>query len=198
MKATSQPGDRPAARGGRAKTGERGLIVRVGAPTRLRVEGIRDKLSSGGRVVTRADAYRTLVLVGLARLGDTTAKPRWSLGELRRLSREGHGASAKNVSVGLDKLAKRQVEVLRRRLSTTRRRSATAAVLRTLVLVGLDYAETLPPENLGGTLLRFVESVTPTSRSRSKASAAPKAAREDAPRHPAPQGGDRPDRSGRS
>jgi hypothetical protein len=173
----------------RAARGERGLVVRVGAPTSLRVRAIRDKLSSPGRVVTDADACRTLVLVGLASVGDATAEPRWPLRELRRLSGERPGTTATNVSMGFDTPAKRRVEGFRKRLSTPRRRCATAAALRTLVLMGLDYAETLAAEDLGQRLWRFVKSVAPTLTSRSKTSAAPRAAR---------HAGRGPGRSGRS
>jgi hypothetical protein len=79
------------------ETREPCLVFRVGMSTILRVEAIRDKLSRPWRAATDTDAYRTLVLVGLARLEDATAQPRWPLGDLRRLSGERPGASAKDV-----------------------------------------------------------------------------------------------------
>jgi hypothetical protein len=140
--------------GGRAPP----LVFGVGAPTRLRVDALRAKLSTDWLKPTRSDAYRASVFVGLARLGDATAKP-WPVGDLRRLARESPGESAKNVTFVVDEPVVRQVEAFRKRLSTRSRRISKAAALRTLVLVGLDYAEPLPLKELGKTLALFSEKV---------------------------------------
>jgi len=133
------------------------VAFQVRAPTVPRVEATRNKLSTPWRpVATASDAYRSLLLVGLACLGDATATPRWTAGELRLLAEERPGAGGKQVGLGLDELATRRVEAVRRRLSTRSRSITTAATLRTLVLVGLDYAESLPTEDLSGSLARFV------------------------------------------
>jgi hypothetical protein len=100
-----------------------------------------------------------LLLVGLASLGDATATLRWTAGELRQLAEERPGAGGKHVGLGLDELAKRRVEAVRRRLSTRSRSITTAATLRTLVLLGLDYSESLLTEDLSGRLARFVTAV---------------------------------------
>jgi hypothetical protein len=136
------------------------VAFQVSAPTVPRVEATRNKLSTPWRpMATASDAYRSLLLVGLASLGDATATPRWTAGELRLLAEERPGAGGKHVGLGLDKLATRRVEVVRTRLSTRSRWITTAATLRTLVLVGLDYTERLPIEDLSGRLARFLTAV---------------------------------------
>jgi hypothetical protein len=144
-----------------------GPIIPVGAPLSLRVAAIQGKLSTPARTATNVDAYRTLVLVGLARLEDTTARTRSSVRALRRLAAESPGPRAKDVNLGLDTTARQQVEAFRRRLSTKTRGVTTAAALRTLVLVGLDYAEKLPAEDLGLALVRFVQGTASRSSTRS-------------------------------
>jgi hypothetical protein len=149
--------------GGRAPP----LVFRVGAPTSLRVDALRAKLSTPWLEPTRSDAYRASVLVGLARLGDATAKP-WPVGDLRRLAGESPGESAKSISFVVDEPAVRQVEAFRKRLSTRSRWISTSAALRTLVLIGLEYAEPLPLEEIGRTLARFSEKVNAAAPGRGR------------------------------
>lgn len=142
----------------KARTGGKRLAVRVfrvGAPTLLRIEAMRVKLSTRWRpVATPADAYRASLLMGLASLADASARLRWPLRDLRRLATDRLGPGAKDASLRLDESTERQVEMVRERLSTRSRPIATSAALRTLVVIGLDGAAPLSLEEIGRTLAR--------------------------------------------
>ena len=136
------------------------ISFQVSALTVPRVEATRTKLSTPWRpVATASDAYRTLLLMGLASLVDATARPRWTADELCLLAKERPGAGGKHVVLGLDMLAARRIEVLRKKLSTKSRPITTAGTLRTLVLVGLDHTEKRPMKHRGETLERFLKAV---------------------------------------